>query len=399
MNQKEETFKAIGVFITPQSRSIKAIRDKILGVMRQAGEHPDWTVRIHDRLPQADEFPARLDGAVFLADVPAHPGRIARSYIAVEPPTPRKGSVAIDDAAIGRAAASFLIRRGYRSLAFVGSSRPGLVKYSRARGAAFVDEARKEGIGTSVVELDGTTPDFVSALETVASFIARLEKPCGVLACADEIARDVLDACRIAHVKVPDQLALIGVDDETDICESLHPSLTSVRPDFERCGYMAARILARAIRDRKPHPSGRYVYGVKTIVERASTLDLQGGGRLVALAMEIIRKKALHGLTVGDLAQQLNTSPRLLEMRFREIRGHTAKNAILETRLERVRHLLSNANTRIEDIAEECGWNTSIALKSLFKRRYGMSMRDYRKRKADVRALPLTRGRPQTMPG
>ena len=73
--------------------------------------------------------------------------------------------------------------------------------------------------------------------------------------------------------------------------------------------------------------------------------------------------------------------------------------AILETRLERVRHLLLNADTRIEDIAEECGWNTSIALKSLFKRRYGMSMRDYRKRKAEVRALPLTRGRPQTMPG
>lgn len=382
MRKIESKYLSIGVFITSESRSVKAIRDKISGVLRHAAERPNWATRILE-LPADGSLPSeRLDGAIFLADLPPHPERLARSYVAVDPTPRRKGAIAINDAEIGAAAAEFLLKRGYRSLAFVGSSRPGLVRYSRARCAAFFAAARKSGVSAVSLETDTSASGFVKGLEELAAFASGLEKPCGLFACADEVAKDVLDACRIAHISVPDQVALVGVDNEIEICENTHPSLTSIRPDFERSGYMAAKLLARALRDGQRHPTGTYIYGVKNLVERSSTQDLRGGGRLVALATETIRKEALKGLSVAALAKRLNTSPRLLEMRFSEILGRTTKDLILEVRLEKVLQLLTDTDQRIEEISYECGWKTPIALKVLFKRRYGMSMREYRKRKS-----------------
>ena len=288
----------------------------------------------------------------------------------------------IDDAEIATTAARFLMKRGYRSLAFVGSARPSLASHSRARRDAFLAAAAAAGARTATLEVDESYTGFAAGLERIAEFVSGLEKPCGLMACADEIAKDVLDACHIAHVTVPDQLALIGVDNEIEICENMQPSLTTVHPDFERSGYMASRILARAIRDGRRHPSGTYIYGTKTIVERSSTLDLKGGGRLVAAAVEIIRRQSRQGLTVADLARRLNASPRLVEMRFKEVLGRTVKDSILEVRLEKVQQLLVSSSCPIEKIAAECGWRTPIALKALFKRRFGVSMREYRRKSA-----------------
>ena len=381
MRHKDSKRLSIGVFIRPNSRSIKAIRDKISGALRHAAEHPEWAVRILE-LPDGGRLgDEKLDGAIFLAGLPPHPERIARSHVAVDPEPRRKGTIVIDDAEIAATAARFLMKRGYRSLAFVGSARPSLASHSRARRDAFLAAAAAAGARTATLEVDESYTGFAAGLERIAEFVSGLEKPCGLMACADEIAKDVLDACHIAHVTVPDQLALIGVDNEIEICENMQPSLTSVHPDFERSGYMASRILARAIRDGQRHPSGLYIYGTKTIVERSSTLDLKGGGRLVAAAVEIIRRNSRQGLTVADLARRLNASPRLVEMRFREVLGRTVKDSILEVRLEKVQELLTSSSCPIEKIAAECGWRTSIALKALFKRRFGVSMRDYRRRK------------------
>jgi len=274
----------------------------------------------------------------------------------------------------------FLLKRSYTSLAFVSTNRSGLTRHARIRQDEFTHVARESGASVKSLEIDEQNADaWTSELERLAAFIGALPKPCGLMACADEIARDVYDACRLAHVTIPDQLAVIGVDNELEICENLQPTLTSVCPDFERCGFAAARLLDQAMRDGKRHPGGKYVYGVKSLVERASTMDLRGGGRLVSVAMELIRRQTTNGLTVARIAAKLNCSARLLEIRFKEIVGHSVRDEITSVRMAEVRRLLSETKITVAEIAAASGWKTPGALQALFKRKFGLSMVAYRR--------------------
>ena len=371
--------KRIGVFIIGEQH-LKAIRDKVSGILRYSGARPDWEVRLFNRAPApTDKADNRLDGAIVSCSIPTPLSKLARSHVRLDDPRAPAGSVNIDDREIGRTAAEFLLKRGHTSLAFVGTNRPGLNRHARLRMDEFVRCAKASEATSFTHEIDELKPEnWTDELERLATFIRTLPKPCGLMACADEIAKDVLDASRLAHVTVPDQLAIVGVDNELEICENLQPTLTSICPDFERCGFVAARLLDQAMRDGRRHPAGKYVYGVKSLVERASTVDLKGGGRLVAAAGELIRTRALKGITVLEIAKELNCSPRLLEIRFQEIVGRSAKSEILRIRLNEVKRLLKETDRSIDDIAIRCGWRTTVALQTLFKRRFGKSMRAWR---------------------
>lgn len=384
--EKLRAIKRVGIFLMDCHR-LKANRDKISGILKYSGSRPDWEVRLFNvrkpfaRAPRVD-FP--LDGAIIGAPLPLQ--RLARCHVLIDPEHARAGSVNVDNRAIARMAAEFLVRRGHAVLAYVGTNRPDLNRHAKIRQDEFRKVAEEIDATLFEHEIDEQHPmKWTNELERLAEFVGKLPKPCGLMACADEIAKSVLDACRLAHVTVPEQMAIVGVDNELEICENLRPTLTSVRPDFERCGYVAARLLDQAMRDRKRHPTGKYVYGARELVERESTVDLKGGGRLVAAAMKIIRQQALAGLTVADIARTLNCSARLLEIRFQDITGGSVKDAILRLRLEKVQQLLQETNCPIEEIHRACGWSTHIALHALFKRRFGLSMRDFRqaRRKAE----------------
>jgi len=379
----DPTLRHIGIFFIDE-RNLKANRDKVSGILRYSGANPTWEVRFFNRqmnLPQPTKHQRRLDGAIIDCRLPKPITSLARSYVLIDPLQHSAGSVSADDRPIARAAADFLLKRGYTSLAFVSTNRSGLSRHARIRQDEFTRIARESGATVKLHEIDEQNSDaWTTELERLASFIGDLPKPCGLMACADEIARDVYDACRLAHVTIPDQLAVIGVDNELEICENLQPTLTSVCPDFERCGFAAARLLDQAMRDGKRHPAGKYVYGVKTLVERASTTDIRGGGRLVSAAMELIRRQATRGLSVAHIAAKLNCSVRLLEIRFKEIVGHSVKDEIVRVRLETVTRLLRETNRPLKEISLCSGWQTLIALQKIFVRRHGLSMSAYRAR-------------------
>ena len=160
----------------------------------------------------------------------------------------------------------------------------------------------------------------------------------------------------------------------------MRPALSSILPDFEKAGMIALETLLSILSaKRPPRRPICATYGVKALVERGSTQDTHGAGRLVDAARGIIRTRSHEGIRVADLSRELNISPRLLEKHFKTVLGRSARDELLEYRLEEVKRRLAQSSEPIESLALQCGWRSPIALKHLFKKRFGMTMREFRK--------------------
>jgi LacI family transcriptional regulator len=374
------------------SRLIKAGRDRTSGIMRYAASRSDWEVRwivTPERAESANEMTARaqLDGII------GGIRRVAKVLAEIDHPIPAvifdrktdpaafiriRGCVNIDDAAIGETGAAQFIKSGSRQLAFVGVSNVSERPYQDERLAAFRRTALSAGIPCEAFVPPQRKIEADDIVE-LAAWLARLPHPCGVMAYSDNRAQTVLDACRLARLRVPEQIQLVGVDNEIEICENMQPTLTSILPDFEMGGFLAAKllddILSHRIRTRKPV---QLTYGVKDIIVRASTQDLKGSGRLVTLAREFIRLHAHERITVADIATHLNVARRTIENRFGEVLGRGVADILREERLKRVARLLRETNRTISDIAYDSGFASPTHLAAAFKRFAGMTMGEFR---------------------
>jgi len=187
-------------------------------------------------------------------------------------------------------------------------------------------------------------------------------------------------ACRQAGLAVPDQVFFIGVDNDTMLCENTNPPLSSVQPDFENAGFLAARLLDRCFADGRAARRCE-TYGVRTVVERASTMDVSGASRYVFRAREYLQQRPDGRLTVAEVAAALNLSPRLLEKHFAKCAGRPLREELLDLRFARLRKLLATTKRPVNELIYLCGWGSVSSAKRLFKIRFGQSMRDCRTRK------------------
>ena len=226
---------------------------------------------------------------------------------------------------------------------------------------------------------DGESPD--GFIERLARWLADLPDRCAVFAVSDEVAVQVVRAARLAGRPVPRSLTLLSVDNFPDLCEHADPPISSIRLDFEREGWLAAAALSPNFRTR----SGRLdaedaVLGPLLVVRRKST---GGRGRhepWILEAVEAIRREACDGLTARALSSRFPGSRRLFEMRFREATGHSVLDEILHVRLEKASALLAETETAIGSVPALCGFRSNRTLDALFRSRFGLSMRDWRKR-------------------
>ena len=172
-------------------------------------------------------------------------------------------------------------------------------------------------------------------------------------------------------------MAVLGVDNDELICENAHPRLSSVQPDFEEEGRLAAETLDVLMHGKKLAERTLLV-GAKGIVQRESTAELSHAGQLVQKAVAYINRHALDGIVVNDVVRHLKCSRRLADLRFRELQGRTILDAITERRLDEVKHRLARTRDKIDAIASACGYRNPTYLKNLFKKRFGMSMSEWR---------------------
>ena len=209
------------------------------------------------------------------------------------------------------------------------------------------------------------------------SAAAKLKRPAAVFCANDDRAFDLVKHLSARRIKVPHGVAVLGVDNDALICENARPRLSSVRPDFEEEGRLAAETLDAMMQGRNP-PKRTLLVGVKKIVQRESTAEESHSGRLVQKAVAYIDRHAVEGIGVRDVVKHLKCSRRLADLRFRELQGRSILDAITERRLDEVKRLLVGTRDKMDAIASACGYRNPTYLKNLFKKKFGMSMRDFR---------------------
>ena len=197
------------------------------------------------------------------------------------------------------------------------------------------------------------------------------------MAANDVRGRQVLDTCVGAGLSVPDQVAVLGVDNDELICATTNPPMSSILRDTEGSGYFAAQILDDLMRGRRRRAE-TVRYGPLRVVPRQSTDQLQFKDRLAVRAVEFIRINAGVGMRVGDVVRHLNVSRRLAELRFRQAVGHSIHDELQQARLAQVRRLLRETDRSIAEITERCGYESEGYLGLVFRKQYGLTMRQFR---------------------
>jgi len=389
---------SVAVFL---NRKSKGSRDQAAGVFRFASEHDDWVIHLYSR-PESDaemsglvsSMISRPDGIISggMRVVEALRRRFGRKIPAilldVNDPALRAnadGLVLCDDHAVAERAAEFFLSRGYESFAFAGLSDTPI-----GDPDMFNSENRETGFRRRVEKSGKTFSSYHEKLppggchytggEALGSWLRALPKPCALLACSDTLAQSVLDECRKRRIGVPQQIAVLGIDNEPSVCENTKPSLSSIEPDFFGGGYRAAEILDEIMRLKPSQASIRRVtYGLVGLSERMSTSNTTGLRLRTARALETIRNRALAGLTAKQLADEMGLTTRSLELAFRSASQGTVRDAILNVRLAEAERLVKHTKLCADEIAKRCGFRTGSALKAIFKKRFGTSIRTCRK--------------------
>lgn len=298
------------------------------------------------------------------------------------PTTEADGFVDLDDKLLVSAAADLLLKRGYRNFAYIGSSDRTEQSRTLTRRNIFKSVLESAGFLPECYEPHSSNANQAIEISTLANWLKTLTLPCGILAYADTMARLTIDACHLAHIIVPDQISVIGIDNDSMICDNIHPTLTSIWPDFEQGGYQAAEMMWGFIHHEKSQKRPiRTTYGLKGLVERSSTVDLRGGGRLISLVTAYIRKHFNDpNLNAEHLARQHNVSRRLLDIRAAEILGMTIKDYLRKIRLQEAKLLLRTTELPIGEISDMCGYNSPIVFRRSFKELTSLTPTQWRNR-------------------
>jgi LacI family transcriptional regulator len=214
--------------------------------------------------------------------------------------------------------------------------------------------------------------------EAIASWLQSLPRPVAVFACNDVRGRQIIDACNESGLSVPEEVAVIGVDDDEVICELCNPPLSSVQPDTMRLGYEGAALLDALMAGEAP-PSETIFIPPKGIARRLSSEATAIDDRGVASAMQIIRDHACEGVAVQDVVKRLSISRSTLERRFFAAFGRSPAAEIERVRMSRAKLLLMETRYKLSKIAALTGYGTASQFATAFKRNTGLTPGEFRK--------------------
>ncbi len=218
------------------------------------------------------------------------------------------------------------------------------------------------------------TDDGVALTKRLAS----APKPLAVFCANDKCASDVLNVCRDAHLDVPGQVALLGVDNDVFLCSYCKPTLSSIAPDFEQEGFVAARELDRLLRNPRAAVWKPKFVPNKEVIVRASTRTDTSPSSLVQIGIDFILANFDQRISVFSVTRAMGTSRRLAELRFRQLKGTSIGAFILSTRIAQVQRLLKTTNLPIAEIAGNCGFANASYMTRSFKRITGLTPTEWR---------------------
>jgi LacI family transcriptional regulator len=274
----------------------------------------------------------------------------------------------------GVMAAEHFLDRGFRQFAFVGYENR---NWSRYRQEAFCARLREADFECQVLLSTAATPWHCEQPE-VTQWLKALPKPLAVMACSDVRGREVIEACHLGGLHLPDDVAVLGVDDDRMVSELANPPLSSVALNSEQGGYRAAELLAGLM-------SGRVKKRQLILVEpswvaaRASTDVIAVQDREIAKAVLFIRENARRPIGVKDVVKHSLGSRRALEIRFRHSLGRSIRDEIERVRLRWAKQLLVETDLSLSKVAECSGFGSRSYLGAVFRRTTGMTLMEYRR--------------------
>ena len=382
---KRKQSKSILVAI---SSSHAASRQKLRGIYRYAAQKDDWditlvrsTADMSQRL-KSECADGIFDGCILSSEecsaeisrtVPSKTPIVAiegeiGSILAKRRDIGKTTIVTTDNIAIGRMAAAHLRSLG-RFASFVYIPDEEGRTWSKTREEAFMESIRAERCRKEVYD---------SGKESLGDFLLRQERPVAVFAAWDFVAAKVVRACHAAGLSVPEQVCVIGVDDDDMICESVRPPLSTILVDRIRQGFVAAKTLNAMMTSRKCATASTYVCRPLKVVERESTAHLSPGGGVVERARQFIADHISDAINAQDVADAIHVSRRLLDLRFAQSGIGSVTGLIHAKKLAHVKRLLRQTPLSDARIAARTGFKNVGTLRNLFRSAFGMSMRAWR---------------------
>ncbi len=366
--------------------SIHYGRQVLQGITRYVRSHQPWSCFLEQRELWASPPPWlkgwKGSGVICRKTTPRLARMLANAGIPVVDLSDFHASFGVariesDHAAIGRLGADHLLERGFTRFAFCGFSDQA---WSVQRREGFLARLGEVGHSCDVWESPWPEPrshPWEREQAQIGQWLSRLARPVGLMACNDMRGQHVLDACQRVDVAVPEEAAVIGVDDDSVLCNLCHPPLSSIVPNAERVGYEAAALLDRLMSGHAP-PVDPLLIPPTGVATRQSSDVLAIDDPLVASAVRFIRERACQGCSMKDLLRQVPMSRSLLERRFRHYLGRSPQAEIRAVQLKRVRQLLAESDLSLDQIAPLAGYAHPEYMSVVFKRETGVTPGQYR---------------------
>ncbi len=361
-------------------------RDLLYGVRDWTRDGDRWAVRFTEQSRLAP-LPSWLhawegDGIIARVDSPRIAAALRKTGLPVVDVSAERFAsefprVSVDNAAVARLAAGHLLGKGFRHFAFIGDAH---FLWARQRGDEFrraVEAAGRHCHHFPETRAAARPPGSDAEIRALADWLATQPRPLGVFACYDARAQLVLEACQLREWAVPDEIAVVGVDNDDVLCELCTPPLSSVLPNARRTGHEAAAMLARMMRGERLTSHTRYVPPVR-VVERQSTDVVSVSDQRVAQALRFIREHVGERIDVSDVLRAVPMSRTLLERKFKAALGHSPHREIVQQRIALARHLLVESEVSIAVVAELSGFDNASYLSVAFRRETGASPYAYR---------------------
>jgi LacI family transcriptional regulator len=360
-------------------------RDLLHGVHDWVSAGANWSIRLTEQARRAP-LPAWMrtwqgDGIIARVDSAEIATALRKTGLPVVDVSAERAKsvfprVSIDNRAVSQLAAEHLLAKNLRHFAYCGDAQ---YLWSRQRGEAFVRGLRGHGFRTAEFPAARTVgAGWEKETQAMAAWLAALPKPVGVFACFDGRAQQILEACHVAGLAVPEQVAVLGVDDDELVCELCDPPLSSVLPNARRAGYEAAAVLTKLMAGSTRGAADLKEIEPVRVVARRSTDAVAVADRHVAEAMRYIREHAHDGIGVKDVLRAVPVSRTLLERKFGRLIGESPHRLIKRQKIDRVRQLLAETDVPIARIADMTGFESPSYLSVVFRRETGESPREFR---------------------
>ena len=362
------------------------------GVATYAERREDWLILPHER-PELNELPrwvtqSRVNGII--AYIPNR--KLYRRITSLKVPavdvhgrcrSPLIPVIESDAQVIVSLALQFFLKSGFNHLAYCGypsvffsdqreeSFRSNVLKMNKK--AHFYAPSTRQQVGEDLYQFEKGNVQHEADL---SSWLRSLPKPVAILACNDIRGQQIINACRELEIKMPEEVAVLGVDNDEIICRLCRPTLSTIEPDVERIGYLAAELIAAQLEGTSVDPS--YQVPPRRVVERQSADMVVADHPLVVTAARLIRDRPNCDASVEQICEQVGTSRSTLDTLFLTHLGRTIAGEITRLRVQRSQNLLLDSDLSLAQIAQQCGFSSATYFCRFFKQFSGQTPNAFR---------------------